>query len=146
MSASGDGEYGDYIRHLSNLNTTLTLLGGFSFTAITILITRLQNPSSLQSQIVLLFFTLIFDLFIFLLQYNTIDLIRFCRKIPPYTKANHAFNVLYFIGGILFGFSAVALFLLWNLTYLAFASTIGSLALCFAPYFYIWRPFQRMRK
>ena len=146
MSAGDDGEYGDYMRHRTNISSVLALFSGFSFTAITILITRLQNPSSIESQVVLFFLNGIFDLFIFLLGYNTIECIYLCRHVPIATRALRVFNSLVYLSFLLFQFAVVAMFLLWGLTYLAVAALGVSMLFFLASYLVIWKPFWKHRE
>jgi hypothetical protein len=145
MSASDDAEYSDYVKHASSINTLLALLCGFLFTAAAILLTRLQNPGSAKAQIGLLFLTCIFNIFLFLL-YFIVDMVRFCRNLPPYRNSDRAFNVIFFLVATLFNFSTTIMFLLWDLNYLALASAVLAVITTVAAYFFIWKPFQKIRK
>ena len=60
--------YAQYVKNLSSVRVTmLSLLSGFTFTTITLLLKELPDPSSTISNIALLFLTIIFDLLLFLL-------------------------------------------------------------------------------
>lgn len=67
MDAGLGGDYSDYVKHRSNLITIFVLLCGFTFTATTILVTRLPESGGVASQLVLLFSAFLHDLFVFLL-------------------------------------------------------------------------------
>ncbi len=146
MSAENSEQYRDYMRHRTNLNSVLTLFSGFSFTAITILITRLQNPSTLEAQFMLFFLMFMLDFFLFLLGYNTAQLIYLCKYVPPLTTGTRVFNTLFYFGFILFEFAVVAMFLIWNLTFLALTAMVMNILFLIASYLLIWKPFQKRRK
>jgi hypothetical protein len=123
-----DEEYTEYVKDVSKLRVTmLSLFSGFTFTAITILLNQLPDPSSLMSQLTLLFLVVLFDLCLFLLAWQTIIVIGTykIRNAPAREKWElTVFNLLLFIFFILWGWSVVLMFLLWNLYYLALVSGV----------------------
>lgn len=64
--STGEQDYSDYIKYLSNMGNMFSFLTGFMFTAITVLVTRLPNPNSVVAQIALFFMATMLDVFIFL--------------------------------------------------------------------------------
>jgi len=134
-------DYSDYIKHMSNLSSVGSLLAGFTFTTITILITRLPDPSSIMSQLVLFFMAVLFFLFIFLVGWNANTIIYFCRNVPPKTKQLSIFTLLTLVSYILLGVTVILMFLLWNLIYLALASGIVWALLIILFFIFILKPF-----
>jgi hypothetical protein len=134
-------DYSDYIKHMSNLSSVGSLLAGFTFTTLTILITRLPDPSSIMSQLVLFFIAVLFYLFIFLVGWNANTIIYFCKKVPPKTKQLSTFNLLTLVSYVLLGVTVILMFLLWNLIYLALASGIVWALFIISFYIFVWKPF-----
>lgn len=116
--------------HLMNFSrvraSVLSFLSGFTFTVIGIFLNQLPNVTNILSQITLLFLTFLFELFLFLLAWQTI-IISACA--PPrvaHAVAGHFFKTevrtfgqLMMLGYGLWGFSVMLMFLLWNLFFLA---------------------------
>jgi hypothetical protein len=105
----------------------LSLLTGFTFTAITLLLNQLRDTNSLVAQLTLLFLTTIFNLFLFLLQWQIIIVIGvyYLRNPPPrYLWELSVFNLLMVGTSSLWGISLVLIFLLWNWVYLALVSGV----------------------
>ena len=144
--SKNEEDYSDYLRHRTNLVSTLSLLAGFTFTVITMLLTQLPNPSRLQSQLTLFFLAVLFDLFVFLVEYNRTASIRLCRKVPPLTRAIAIDNGLISLGVCLWGVAVTLMFLLWDLTFLAIASGVVWAAFMASDYIFIMKPFQEHRK
>jgi hypothetical protein len=142
----GEVDYSDYIKHRSNLGSGLFFVLGFMFTVITIVLSRVPNLDSLQSQLILLFFTGVFNLVGFLAFLLTIEGIYLCRRVPPSSKRLTVINVLGFLVTILMGFSVTLLFLLWNLTFLVVASGIVWALFVIAEFVFVWKPFAEHRK
>jgi hypothetical protein len=134
-------DYSDYIKHMSNLSSVGSLLAGFTFTTLTLLITRLPDPSSIMSQLVLFFIAVLFYLFIFLVGWNANTIIYFCRNVPPKTKQLSLFNLLTLVSYVLLGVTVILMFLLWNLIYLALASGIVWALFIISFYIFVWKPF-----
>jgi hypothetical protein len=55
-------DYSDYSRHITTIMNGLTLIEGFIYTAITLLLTRLNQASATYSQILLLLLVILFYL------------------------------------------------------------------------------------
>ena len=123
-----DEEYIEYVKDLSRTRATmLSLFSGFTFTAIAIFLPQLPDPSSLISQLTLLFLVVLFDFCVFLLAWQTVIVVGMykIRNAPARAKWELVvFNLLFFIFFILWGWSVVLMFLLWNLYYLALVSGV----------------------
>jgi len=139
-------DYSDYIKHMSNLVSGLFFIGGFLLTIITLLITQLPDPSTLTTQLVLLFLLIFFNIVGFLAIYLTIDVIYFCKDIPPYSPKYRALNIVMFLAATFWGLAVAFLLLLLNLPYLTLASFILWILNFSLSYIFIWKPFQRYRK
>ena len=133
-----DEEYMEYVKDLSRTRVTmLSLFSGFTFTAIVILPNQLPDPSSLISQLTLLFLVVLFDFCVFLLAWQTVIVVGTykIRNAPARAKWELVvFNLLLFIFFILWGWSVVLIFLLWNLYYLALVSGVLWVAVIVATY------------
>jgi len=117
-------DYSTYIGWMQNQKGTYAFICGFTFTTITLLIISLPNPTSVLSQLIMLFLTVVFDLLLYLILLMGIESLRFCKDIPPYDKSLNLCNFLTDVTFVLWGFSVPLIFLLWNLVYLAITSTI----------------------
>jgi len=117
--SEGEKNYSDYVKHLSNLMSGMLFLAGFTFTVVTILLTRLPHPITMQSQLILLFFTVFFYLLVFLASHFAIEVIYYCGCIPHLSKRTKITNVLVVLVILLVGYAFPLLFLLWDLTLLA---------------------------
>jgi hypothetical protein len=110
-------KYTEYVKALDRSRVTmLSLFSGFTFSAITLLLDQLPNPSSFISQLTLFF-----------LAWQTIIMIGTWNvsKVPAHAKWElSVFNLLLMIVFILWGWSAVLMFLLRNLSFLALVSGI----------------------
>ncbi len=120
--------YSEYVRDLSGVRVTaVSLLSGFTFTTINILLNQLPDPGSIMSNITLLFLTIIFDLLLFLLgwQINIVIGLYDVRDPPPRERWElTAFNVIMLVVFMMWGVSLVLIYLLWNLYTLAIVSGI----------------------
>ena len=119
-------EYTEYVKAVDRSRVTmLSLFSGFTFTAITLLLDQLPDPSSFISQFTLFFLVVLFDLCLFLLAWQTIIVVGTynVRNAPAREKWElTVFNLLLMIVFILWGWSVVLMFLLRNLYYLALVS------------------------
>lgn len=110
---------------VSNSSRNFSLFAGFTFTAITILLTRLPDLGVWQPQIILFFLAVLFSMLIYELAVEDVVLstcIRFVPKIPvSCLKSDNWQRILIWI---LFGASVWLLFLLYNLIFLALATGI----------------------
>lgn len=145
MSNNGK-DYSDYIQHRSNVENGILFLAGFTFTAITILLTQLPDPNSLQPQLILLFLAVFFGLLFFVSGFSMVEMIYHCKDIPPLTRRIRFLNALLVLVANLSGFAVSLLFLLWNLTMLAMVSGIIWVFLIIANILFVWKPFQEYRK
>ena len=123
MSAN-EKDYSSYLSYESVAAHVLALFCGFTFTAITILVTRLPDPTQIMSQVTLFFLAFLLDSMQFILFYSIMYLAYCIKDVPPETKMRRKVAWFYFLSLISWGVAVVLMFLLWNLTYLALASGI----------------------
>jgi drug/metabolite transporter (DMT)-like permease len=118
--------YAEYVNNLSSVRVTmLSLLSGFTFTTITILINQLPDPNSTMSNIALLFLTIIFDLLLFLLGWQIYIVIGLydVRDPPPHSRWElSAFNGVLLLVFYMWGASPALIYLIKNLYTLATVS------------------------
>ena len=120
-----EGKLAAYMTNLSVISRNFSLFAGFTFTAITILITRLSDPSTWQSQVMLFFLSALFYL-LYSSLFDNQQLIGYCVKHAPKLPKDilkSADRRAWFIW-LMLGSSLWLLFLLWNLLYLALATGI----------------------
>jgi len=117
-------DYSDYHQIRANTINILVLLSGFTFTAITILLSQYSALSSLTTQLVLFFLTSLFFMFMFLLAWFSINQWKYVRNLPPVTREIAVFNRLVWLSYFLLQLAVVLMFLIWNLVYLSLASGI----------------------
>jgi len=121
-------DYTEYLKRVSTSRVTmLSLLSGFTFSAITLLIFSLPDPTGLTSQITLFFLVLLFDLCLLLLAWQTIIVIGTwdVRNAPPHAIWElSVFNLLLIVVFVLWGWSVVLMFLVNDLDNLAFISGV----------------------
>jgi hypothetical protein len=121
-------EYTEYVKAVDRSRVTmLSLFSGFTFTAITLFLAQLPNPSSFISQLTLFFLVVLFDLCLFLLAWQTIIMIGTWNvsKTPARSKWElSVFNLLLILAFFLWGWSVVLMFLIWNLTFLMLVSGV----------------------
>jgi hypothetical protein len=135
--------YSDFLLQLSGLTSELTLFSGFTLTLLTLLVTTLPNPNTFQSQISLLFLTIIFDLLVSLLHWVSIMRTLFCRYLPfKEIRGSRYFNPLLFIVYSLWGLSTTIIFILFSLTNLALASISIWGILVIIGYAFYWQQFK----
>ena len=139
-------DYSDYIKHMSSFNSEFTFIAGFTFTTLTLLITLLPDPSSIMAQLTFFFLAILFDLLIFLVSWNTINNIYFCRNVPPLTKRLAMFNWLLFLCFNLSGVAIILVFLLSDLIYLAIASGIVWALSVIANFIFTYKPLLEFRE
>ena len=144
--SDNSGDTHDFIHHLANLGSIYALICGFTFTAITLLITMFPNPAETRSQLVLLFLTVIFDVFVFLITWNNTEEIQYCSFVPPINRSMRILSTLTTIGLVLWGFSVPAMFLLWNLNLLAIVTTLIWIFGIMLSYFTVYKNIQEYYK
>ena len=121
-----------YLLNLSRVRASvLSFLAGFTFTVLSIFLNQLPDPTSSLSQITLFFLTLLFEFFLFLSAWQMSIIISCAPARIVYTAYTSVFrrevatfSLLMLIGLSLLGMSVMLMFLLWNLLYLAFASSV----------------------
>ena len=120
--------YTEYVKNLSSVRVPmLSLLSGFTFTTINILLNQLPDPSSTMSNIALLFLTIIFDLLLFLLGWQTYIVIGLYNVSdpPPHSRWElSAFNMILMLIFYMWGTSPVLIYLVRNLYTLATVSGV----------------------
>jgi hypothetical protein len=128
---------------MSNISRIGALFAGFDFTVVTLLLTRLQDPSSTLAQITLYGMSVLFYVLIFLVGWSGMLHIYLCRRVPPMTPQLGAFALLAFGVHILICVPLFLMFFLWQLTALAFITLLTWIAFAAASLVYIWRPLTR---
>ncbi len=141
-----ENDWSDYIKHRSNLINIFALLCGFTFTAITILVTRLPEPNSLASQLILLFSSTLLDLFVILLLLNTLNIFSYIQRIPQPTKTTNIISVLSVVSIALWGYLLPFVFLLLNLALIGSTATIVWTSILVLGVSFIWKPFEQLRR
>lgn len=144
--SKGEKNYSDYVKHLSNIMSGMLFLAGFTFTVVTILLTRLPHPITMQSQLILLFFTVFFYLLVFLASHFAVEVIYYCGCIPHLTKQTKITSALVVLVILLVGYAFPLLFLLWDLTLLATISGLIWSFFAIAVFLFIYMPYQKWRK
>ena len=143
MSAK-EKDYSSWLAYESVAVHAATLLCGFTFTSITILITRLPDPSSFLSQVTLGFLAFMFYIFEFLLFYALFYLSYCVKVIPPEWKQRkgerRVVTWLWLLSFTAWGIAIVLIFLLWSLTYLALASGLVYVLFTVLTGIFIWKP------
>jgi hypothetical protein len=139
-------DWSDYISHRSNLINIFALLCGFTFTAITILVTRLPEPNSLSSQLILLFSSTLLDLFVILLLLNTLNIFNYIQRIPQPTRTTNIISILSVVSIGLWGYLLPFVFLLLNLTLIGYTATVIWTSILLLGVAFIWKPFEQRRR
>jgi hypothetical protein len=120
--------YSQYVDKLSPARVTmLSLLSGFAFTAITLLLKELPDPRSTMSNIALLFLTIIFDLLLFLLGWQIYIVIGLydVHEPPPHSRWElSAFNGILLLVFYMWGLSPALIYLIFSLHTLAMVSGV----------------------
>ena len=140
-----EDDYSDYIHYMANLTHGYSVLGGFVFTTLTLLITLLPDPSQMFAQVTLFIVMFLCELMVFVVGWGAFDLIYLCRKVPPLTKQLKISNYLDWSAYSLFGLIPVLMFLVKNLMYLALVSGFVWIVFMIATYVFVWKPFRTFR-
>lgn len=116
-------KYSAFIDYTSSTSQTYSVFSGFVFTAITILLSLLPDPSTLKSQLTLLFLMVLFSI-LNLKIYQKESFLGHCVKIsPPLPEGARRISFwLSTLSWVLFGSAIVLMFFLWNLLYLTLTS------------------------
>jgi len=145
--STDETDYSDYITHLSNMGNMYSFLSGFMFTAITVLVTQLPDPSSIMAQFILFFMAVMLDIFIFYMGSFYQRVIYFCKNVPPNSGKKSFFNILSDTSVVLgLGGITVLLFLLLNLVFLALAQTLAWLLVSITVYKSVFKQYYEKRK
>ena len=142
-----------YLLNLSRVRASvLSFLSGFTFTVISIFLNQLPDLTSVMSQATLFLLTLVFEFFLFLLAWQMTIVIGCAPARIVYAAYGHVFrrevatfSMLMFIGLSLLGMSVMLMFLLWNLIYLALASSIVWIVFLLTSYSIILQNIKRTR-
>jgi hypothetical protein len=139
-------DYSDYSRHINTSINGLTLITGFTFTAITLLLTRLGNPSSLSSQLMLLFLAILFYLDASLAEHLGVETFYCCKRVPPQTRKIAVRTTLMTISSSLFGLFIPFMFFLFDLVYLSIVTFIIWFSTVLIVWFFVYKPLREYRK
>jgi hypothetical protein len=142
-------DYSNYLGFLSNLTRVASLLAGFTFTVITLLIALLPVDLiavSLLAQVTLLFLAFLFNLLIFLAAYGSWYMLYFCRWVAPMTGEARALTLLAFLSFSIFGIAILLMFLLLNLVNLFVAALLIWVSFVILTLVFILRPVLRFRE
>ena len=143
----------NYLFKLSGVRASvLTFLAGFTFTVLSIFLNQLPDPTNSMSQITLFLLTLLFEFFLFLSAWQMTIIISCAPARIVYAAYGRVFrrevatfSLLMFLGLSLFGMSVMLMFLLWNLFYLALASSVIWILFVIAAYSIIRKNIKRIR-
>ncbi|MFX0167836.1 MAG: hypothetical protein ACFE89_09000 [Candidatus Hodarchaeota archaeon] len=139
-------DYSNYLIYLSRISGVGGLMAGFLFTVLTLLLTQLPLPATIQSQAILLFFNTLFLASIYLVGHMACLMTYFCKNVPPMTpfiRAGYYLSLLFFV---LSASSPTWLFFLWNLTHLTIASFILWIIFIVTVLNYIYRPLRHYKE
>ncbi len=139
-------DYSDYSRHINTSISGLTLISGFTFTAITLLLTRLDNPSSLHSQLMLLFLVILFYLNGFIAEHLGVETLYYCKRVPPQTRKIAIRTALMFLSFVLFGLAIPFMFLLFDLVYLSVVTMVIWFFVVLVDLVLVYKPLREYRK
>ena len=130
----------------SSVMQTFSLLSGFTFTAITIILTLFPDPSQIQTQIILFVLGVLLDIFL-LVVVQQHHILAICLRIAPQLPRRWIgswwmkFNAE-LLSWVFLSTSVALMFFLWNLIYLAIASVIVTALFIIYAYLTIIRPFE----
>ena len=139
-------DYSDYSRHINTSINGLTLITGFTFTAITLLLTRLNNSSSLGSQLMLLFLVILFYLDASLAEHLGVETLYCCKRLPPQTRKIAVRATLMMISTALFGLAIPFMFFLFDLVYLSIVTFIIWFSTVLVVWVFVYKPLREYRK
>jgi len=147
---SKNNEDSDYIQHLSTLSSSLSLLAGFAFTAITVLLALLPDPSLLLAQVTLFFLVFLLGLLNFLISSILVQSLLLCRGYRNLPKPKRGgvgvFNLLVIVSYALFGVVVLFMLLLFNLIYLTLVSGVVFALFIILGYVFTLKPFFEYQK
>ena len=134
-------DYSHWTGILSNLIGGLYFAAGFTFTAITLLLT-FQTQTSIFFQITLFIMSVVVELSYFLAQWYTTHLTLYAA-IPPQTGFSMSANYLTFLVACLVTMVPTLLFFVYGFAYLGLASLIAWVVMLIAAYLFIYRQISR---
>jgi hypothetical protein len=134
-------DYSHWTGILSNLIGGLYFAAGFTFTAITLLLT-FQTQTSIFFQITLFIMSVVVELSYFLAQWYTTHLTLYAA-IPPQTGFSMSANYLTFLVACLVTMVPTLLFFVYGFVYLGLASLIAWVVMLIAAYLFIYRQISR---
>jgi hypothetical protein len=146
ISVESSSDYSDYLKHVSTISGITALFAGFDFTVLTLLLTRLPDPSSVPAQITLYAMSVLFLILIYLVAWTGMLLMYLCRRVPPMTPRLRASTVLLFGTHLSVGAPVFLMFFLWKMTVLASVTLLTWIAFAIASYVYLWRPLTRFKQ
>ena len=146
MSVATSSDYSDYLKYISTISGITALFAGFDFTVLTLLLTRLPDPSSVPAQIILYVMSVLFLILIYLVGWTGNLLMYLCRRVPPMTPRLRATAVLVFGAHLSVCTPVFLMFFLWQMTVLASATLVTWIAFAIISYVYIWRPLIRFKQ
>ena len=126
--SENEENYSAYMSYIETNSSTYSLINGFVFTAITILLTLLPDPSRVGTQITLFSLAVLFNLIGFTL-HNNERILAYCVKVAPKLPEGYRSNIVSKLGHsvyYLFTGILVLMYLAWGLIYLAIATAIIS--------------------
>jgi hypothetical protein len=130
-------DYSHYTGILSSLIGGLYFVSGFTFTAITLLLT-FQTQTSLFFQTTLFLMNILVELSFFLAQWYTTHSTLYAA-IPPLTGFSKIANYLTFLVASLATMVPTLPFFVYGFVYLGLASVIAWIAMLIAAYLFIYR-------
>ena len=139
-------DYSDYSRHITTIMNGLTLIEGFIYTAITLLLTRLNQASATYSQILLFLLIILFYMNGLLVQHLSSETLYYCRRLPPRTRRISFRTGLMFVIYALFGLSIPIMLLIFDLVFLSIVSTVIWFLSIAAVFVTSYKPMTEFRK
>ncbi len=140
--SENEESYSTYVDYIETNSEIYSLFGGFVFTAITILLTLLPDPSEIGMQTILLFLAVLLNLIRFTLHGNE-RLLAYCVRVAPQLPEGYRSDVVAKLGNsvyYLFVGIVVLMFFAWSLIYLAIATAIVSVLFIILGHI-LYRPF-----
>ncbi len=142
-----------YLLSLSRVRASvLTFLAGFTFTVLSIFLNQLPDPTTSLSQITLFLLTILFEFFLFLSAWQMSIIIScaparivYAAYSGVFRRETGTFSILMLVGLSLLGMSVMLMFLLWDLHYLAIASSLVWIVVLITTYSLIRSNIKRIR-
>jgi hypothetical protein len=138
-------DYSDYVHHVSNVSSSISVSCGFAFTAVTILVTWLPDPTEAVAQLTLFLMGTLFHLDSHLLLWNTARVVRYCKNLPPETREIRLFYGSLALVTFLLGYIIPLMFLIRHLVHLAVISTVVWTIMNVLAYLTVWKPHYEFR-